>query len=67
MDVQQLIALAIVAAAAALLVLRYARGRRKPKFRECADCAAASMHAPAIHSVGPGDKRGEEPGGGAAK
>jgi len=46
MDVQQVIALAIVAGAAFLLVRRYVSGRRKPKFKECADCAAATMHAP---------------------
>ena len=46
MDLQQIVALTIVAAAAALLVSRYVRARRKPKFGHCADCAAASTHAP---------------------
>jgi hypothetical protein len=52
MDVQQIIALAIVAAAAVLLLRRYAGGRRKPKFKECADCAAASAHAPGGDNAG---------------
>jgi hypothetical protein len=72
MDAQQIIALALAAGAAVLLVLRYARGRRKPKFGECADCVAASMHAPAKDSVhsgpgsvpGPGREPGREPGRG---
>jgi hypothetical protein len=73
MDFQQVLALAIVAAAAGLLVLRYARGRRKSKFPECANCAAASMHAPAVHAPeartapepahGPGPRPADPPAG----
>jgi hypothetical protein len=67
MDFQQIIALAIVAAAAVLLVLRYARGRRKPKFSQCADCAASSMHAPpaqkpAAHSPAAHNPGARDPG-----
>jgi hypothetical protein len=62
MDAQQAIALAIVAASATLLVIRYARGRRGPKFRQCADCPAASTHSPA---KGDTDTAGRA-GGGAA-
>lgn len=54
MDLQQALALGIVAAAAALLAFRYLRGGRKPKFRQCADCPAASTHAPAKQAGGTG-------------
>ncbi|HLF13710.1 MAG TPA: hypothetical protein VI932_02315 [Bacteroidota bacterium] len=41
MDLQQIIALSIVAAAAAFLVLRAIRRRRTAGFKECANCPAA--------------------------
>lgn len=41
MDAQQIIALAIVAAAATLLAIRQVRRRRSPKAPECANC---TMH-----------------------
>jgi hypothetical protein len=71
MDVQQVIALALVAAAAVLLLRRYAGGRRKPKFKECADCVAASVHAPAIEAPAkqaayPGNRPGGPSGGDSA-
>ena len=47
MDLQQIAALAVVALAAVLLVRRYASGRRKAKYKQCADCVAASTHDPA--------------------
>ncbi len=41
MDVQQILALSLVAAAAVYLAVRLVRRRRNVKFRECADCPAA--------------------------
>jgi hypothetical protein len=62
MDIQQVIALAVVAAAAALLVLRYARGRRKPGFKECADCVQASTHGPAKGPIDTRPRAGSDAG-----
>lgn len=41
MDLQQILALVTVAVAAASIVYRVIRRRRKLKFNECADCPAA--------------------------
>ena len=45
MDIQQAIALVLVAAAVFFLVRRFIRGPSRSKSPRCADCAAASMHA----------------------
>ncbi len=41
MDVQQILALAIVAAAAVLLAIRAIRQRKRAKFKACANCQCA--------------------------
>lgn len=63
MDVQQIVALAVVAAAAALLVRRYVAGRRKPKFGQCADCVAASTAAAGKPAAVSRDEPAGHPGG----
>lgn len=51
MDAQQVIALAIVAVAATLLVIRQVRRRRSPKAPECANCTMHDHeHTVTIHT-----------------
>jgi large-conductance mechanosensitive channel len=45
MDLQQILAFVLVAAAAAFLVVRIVRRRKRGTFRECADCPAVDAHA----------------------
>jgi hypothetical protein len=44
MDLQQALALVVVAAAAVLVGLRMVRRRRTGKFAECAECVGRSAH-----------------------
>ena len=46
MDLQQILALAVVGAAAAFLVLGAVRRRKRAKFRECANCPASGGKGP---------------------